>query len=136
MLRSLDLVDTKLTRYATFGPLILRWALGLVFVGHAYAKAAIFTFPGTERFFEAYGFPGWTVYPVFIAELAGGTFSIAQAGWNESACAMCQPTRKTSWRNSPRSSSPVSSVGKSADSRRTSEDETRRAMCCGCRSLG
>jgi putative oxidoreductase len=57
---------------AGYGPTLLRVALGLVFVAHAYAKAAIFTFPGTEAFFEASGFPGWTAYPVFAAELAGG----------------------------------------------------------------
>jgi len=59
-------------RYASYGPLALRVALGLVFIAHAYAKASIFTFAGTAQFFEANGFPGWTAYPVFAAELAGG----------------------------------------------------------------
>ncbi|CAN5905890.1 DoxX family protein [soil metagenome] len=65
------------TRTASYGPLALRIALGIVFVAHAYAKAAIFTFPGTEQFFVAHGFPAWTVYPVFAAELAGGLALIA-----------------------------------------------------------
>jgi putative oxidoreductase len=43
-----------------------------VFVGHALAKAFTFTFPGTVQFFESFGIPGWTVYPVFFAELLGG----------------------------------------------------------------
>lgn len=64
-------------RMASYGPLALRIALGIVFVAHAYAKAAIFTFPGTEQFFVAHGFPAWTVYPVFAAELAGGLALIA-----------------------------------------------------------
>lgn len=54
------------------GPTALRIALGSVFVAHALAKAFVFTFPGTVQFFESFGIPGWTVYPVFIAELFGG----------------------------------------------------------------
>lgn len=57
---------------AQSGPLVLRLALGIVFLAHAYAKAFSFTFAGTEAFFRANGFPGWTVYPVFVAELLGG----------------------------------------------------------------
>lgn len=55
-----------------FGPLVLRLGLGGVFLAHAYAKAFSFTFAGTESFFRANGFPGWTTYPVFAAELLGG----------------------------------------------------------------
>jgi putative oxidoreductase len=62
---------------ARYAPLISRLALGIVFLAHAYAKAAIFTFPGTEQFFVAHGFPAWTVYPVFAAELLGGLALIA-----------------------------------------------------------
>ena len=66
-----------LTRTSSYGPLALRIALGVVFLAHAYAKAAIFTFAGTEQFFVASGFPAWTVYPVFAAEVAGGLALIA-----------------------------------------------------------
>ena len=58
--------------HGQFGPLVLRLGLGSVFLAHAYAKAFLFTFPGTEAFFRANGFPGWTAYPVFVAELLGG----------------------------------------------------------------
>ncbi|RJS21953.1 hypothetical protein DRW03_16650 [Corallococcus sp. H22C18031201] len=51
---------------------LLRWALGAVFLAHAYAKLFLFTLPGTAQFFEAHGFPGWTAYPVFMVELLGG----------------------------------------------------------------
>ncbi|HLL54310.1 MAG TPA: DoxX family protein [Myxococcaceae bacterium] len=51
---------------------LLRVALGVLFLAHAYAKFSLFTLPGTVRFFEANGFPGWTAYPVFAAELVGG----------------------------------------------------------------
>jgi putative oxidoreductase len=51
---------------------VLRIALGTVFLAHAYAKAAIFTFAGTEQYFAGQGLPSWTVYPVFAIELTGG----------------------------------------------------------------
>lgn len=57
---------------SALGPTALRVALGSVFVAHALAKALLFTFPGTVQFFESFGIPGWTVYPVFFAELFGG----------------------------------------------------------------
>lgn len=66
-----------MTRLNAYVPTVLRIALGVIFLGHAYTKAAIYTFPGTEQFFVAHGFPAWTVYPVFAAELAGGIALIA-----------------------------------------------------------
>lgn len=66
------LTPAAASRLAPYGPLVLRVAVGLIFLAHAYAKATMFTFAGTEKFFEANGFPGWTVYPVFAAEVAGG----------------------------------------------------------------
>jgi putative oxidoreductase len=57
---------------ARFAPVILRIALGVVFMAHAYAKITVFTIPGTVSFFQQFGFPGWTVYPVIGIELLGG----------------------------------------------------------------
>ncbi|RKH60582.1 DoxX family protein [Corallococcus llansteffanensis] len=59
------------------GATVLRIALGAVFLAHAGAKAFVFTFAGTARFFEAHGFPGWTAGPVFLAELLGGLALVA-----------------------------------------------------------
>ncbi|MFP2924006.1 DoxX family protein [Pyxidicoccus sp. 3LG] len=59
------------------GATVLRVALGAVFLAHAWAKAFIFTCAGTARFFEAHGFPGWTAWPVFLAELLGGIALVA-----------------------------------------------------------
>jgi putative oxidoreductase len=73
----LHALDIRLSRYENYGPWVLRTGLGLVFLAHAYAKAVVFTFPGTVAFFEANGFPGWTVYPVFVAELLGGLALLA-----------------------------------------------------------
>jgi putative oxidoreductase len=66
------MLETSLARHAPLAPLVLRLALGAVFLAHAYAKVALFTLPGTAQFFAAHGFPGWTAYPVFAAELLGG----------------------------------------------------------------
>jgi putative oxidoreductase len=66
-----------LDRHASFGPLVLRLGLGSVFVAHAYAKACVYTFAGSVQFFEANGFAGFTVYPVFAIELLGGLALIA-----------------------------------------------------------
>lgn len=65
-------IEKSLADKAHLAPLVLRVALGLVFLAHAYAKLALFTLPGTARFFETHGFPGWTAYPVFAVELLGG----------------------------------------------------------------
>lgn len=54
------------------GATVLRVALGGVFIAHALGKAFVFTFAGAAQYFEAHGFPGWTVWPVFLAELLGG----------------------------------------------------------------
>jgi putative oxidoreductase len=59
-------------RMAPYGALLLRLGLGAVFLAHALAKPLLFTMPGTVTFFEQNGFPGWSAYPVFAAELAGG----------------------------------------------------------------
>lgn len=58
-------------------PVVLRIALGVVFLAHAYAKIAIFTLPGTVGFFQANGIPGWMAYPVLAVETVGGLLLIA-----------------------------------------------------------
>jgi putative oxidoreductase len=66
-------IDTS----TSWAALVLRVGLGAVFIAHALAKLFVFTMPGTVAFFEAHGFPGWTAYPVFAAELAGGALLVA-----------------------------------------------------------
>jgi putative oxidoreductase len=65
-------IDTALHNHAGLGPLVLRTGLGLVFLAHGYAKIAVFTLPGTMKFFQAFGLPGWAAYPVTALELAAG----------------------------------------------------------------
>ncbi|WP_437590950.1 DoxX family protein [Sorangium sp. So ce1000] len=64
-------------RSAELAALMLRLGLGAVFLAHALAKPLVYTMPGTVAFFAASGFPGWTAYPVFLAELLGGAALLA-----------------------------------------------------------
>ncbi len=56
--------------------LILRLALGVMFVAHGLLKVMVFTLPGTVGFFESVGFPGWMAYLVTAAEIGGGALLI------------------------------------------------------------
>ncbi len=67
-------IDDREHQYAA---LVLRVGLGVVFIAHALMKVFVFTLPGSAAFFEAHGFPGWTAYPVTLAELVGGTLLVA-----------------------------------------------------------
>ena len=57
--------------------LLLRLALGTMFVAHGLLKVMVFTLPGTAGFFEQVGFPGWFAYPVTVTEVVGGVLLIA-----------------------------------------------------------
>ena len=52
--------------------LILRLALGVMFIAHALLKVMVFTMPGTAGFFASVGFAGWMAYPVVAMEFTGG----------------------------------------------------------------
>jgi putative oxidoreductase len=43
-----------------------------MWITHALLKVLVFTLPGAARFFDSVGIPGFLVYPVVAAELAGG----------------------------------------------------------------
>ena len=60
--------------------LLLRLGLGTMYTAHALLKLIVFTLPGTAAFFEQVGFPGWSAYLVFAAELTGGVLLIAGFG--------------------------------------------------------
>lgn len=57
---------------ASHGATLLRIALGSMWLSHALLKIFVFTLPGTARFFESVGLPGFMAYAVVAAELAGG----------------------------------------------------------------
>jgi putative oxidoreductase len=62
---------------ADYAALVLRVALGVMFIAHALLKYFVFTLPGTAQFFASLGLPGVLGYVTFGAELAGGILLIA-----------------------------------------------------------
>lgn len=60
-----------------FGPVLLRLALGVMWLSHALLKLVVYTLPGTVAFFESKGLPGALVTPIVIAEIAGGLAILA-----------------------------------------------------------
>ena len=60
------------TSRADAAALLLRVAMGLSFIAHAWLKFAVFTPAGTVQFFQSLGLPGPLAYVVMFAELAGG----------------------------------------------------------------
>jgi putative oxidoreductase len=79
-------------RMAPRGALVLRLGLGAVFLAHALAKPLLFTLPGTVAYFEQNGFPGWSAYPVFAAELVGGLLLVLGVGTRIVATALVPVT--------------------------------------------
>ncbi|RME61699.1 MAG: DoxX family protein [Alphaproteobacteria bacterium] len=63
-------------RSAPWGVLLLRLALGTMFVAHGLLKLLVFGLPGTAGFFQSVGFPGWFAYPTIAAEVGGGALLI------------------------------------------------------------
>jgi putative oxidoreductase len=60
------------------GALLLRVALGVVFLAHsAYLKLVVFGLPGTAEFFASIGLPALLAYLVFAAEALGGVALIS-----------------------------------------------------------
>ena len=57
--------------------LLLRVAMGVLFVAHAWMKIAVFTPAGTAQYFASIGLPGPLAYLTITAELLGGLALIA-----------------------------------------------------------
>src|SRR5690349_11479380 len=49
--------DSVMTDSRDFGALVLRLALGVMFLSHSLLKIVVFTLPGTAAFFAQQGFP-------------------------------------------------------------------------------
>jgi putative oxidoreductase len=67
-------------RTAPYAALLLRLALGTMFVAHALLKVFVFTLPGTVQFFESLGLPAALAYATIAAELVGGAMLILGIG--------------------------------------------------------
>ncbi len=64
-------------RTAPLAALVLRIALGVMFIAHALLKYYVFTLPGTVQFFQSLGLPAVLAYLTFWAELIGGLLILA-----------------------------------------------------------
>src|SRR4051812_16239870 len=66
------------TKTAPFGALVLRVALGVMFLVHSlYLKLVVFTLPGTVKFYESIGLPGFGAHATIAVETIGGLMLIA-----------------------------------------------------------
>jgi len=64
------------SRTAPYAVLVVRLALGLMFLAHGLTKLFIFTPAGTAAFFQSVGFPGFLAYPVMAFEIIGGVMLV------------------------------------------------------------
>ena len=64
--------QSSVTDPGRYGVALLRVSLGIMWVAHASLKWFVFTLPGTAKFFESVGVPGFLAYPVIATELLGG----------------------------------------------------------------
>jgi putative oxidoreductase len=56
---------------APYAALALRLSLAALFIAHAMLKVRVFTIPGTVKYFESLGLPGFMAYVTIAAELGG-----------------------------------------------------------------
>lgn len=56
--------------------LLLRLALGTMFIAHGLIKLLVWTLAGTGQFFESIGLPAWVAWPITGLELVGGVLLI------------------------------------------------------------
>ncbi|HET7200453.1 MAG TPA: DoxX family membrane protein [Burkholderiales bacterium] len=61
---------------AAVAALLLRLALGLMFLAHAWLKIKVYTPAGTVQYFKSLGLPGGIAYLTMAAEIGGGILLI------------------------------------------------------------
>ena len=88
------MIDNRTAPYAAF---VLRVALGAMFIAHALLKYAVFTLPGTVKFFESIGLPGPLAYVTFFAELIGGALILLGIGSRWVALALVPVLLGATW---------------------------------------
>lgn len=66
-------------RRTALAAFLLRVSLGALFVAHGFIKVFVFTLPGTVKFFESLGLPGFLAYVTIVAEIGGGLLLLAGA---------------------------------------------------------
>lgn len=60
------------SRTAPYAALVMRIALGIMFIAHGLTKLLVFTPAGTAQFFDSVGFAGWFAWPIIAFEVVGG----------------------------------------------------------------
>lgn len=63
------MIDNKLAPYGAF---VLRIALGVMFLAHAYLKFGVFGIAGFQGFLAQTGFPTALAWPMILGEALGG----------------------------------------------------------------
>ena len=63
-----------------YAALVLRLALGTMYLAHGLLKVVVFTPAGTVQFFESLGLPGAFAYLTIVAELGGGAALLLGVG--------------------------------------------------------
>ena len=63
---------TRSASTSPYAPLLLRLALGLVWLAHGSMKLTVFTVAGFAAWLEQQGLPGWAAGPVIAVEIIGG----------------------------------------------------------------
>ena len=84
-------------RSTAYGTLVLRFALGTIFIAHAGLKYFVFTLPGTAQFFQSLGLPAVLAYLTFAAELAGGILILAGVYTRSVAAALIPILAGAAW---------------------------------------
>jgi len=64
-------------RLAPYGAFLLRIALGIMFLAHAYLKLAVFTIAGFEGFLAQSGLPTILAWSIILVEIFGGLALLA-----------------------------------------------------------
>ncbi|MEP6608530.1 MAG: DoxX family protein [Burkholderiaceae bacterium] len=88
-------------RSASYAALLLRVALGVMFIAHALLKWFVFTLPGTAEFFQSVGLPGALGYVTVAAELIGGTLILLGIQTRWAAALLVPVLLGATWVHSP-----------------------------------
>jgi putative oxidoreductase len=65
-------VTTNTRSFDDAAKLLLRVALGSMWISHALLKVVVFTMPGFAGFLASQGFPTFAAWPIVLAEIIGG----------------------------------------------------------------
>ena len=85
-------------RAAPYGALLLRVALGVMFLVHSlYLKLVVFTLPGTVKFYESLGLPGMGAHATIAVEAVGGVLLILGVKTRWAAAAVLPVVAGATW---------------------------------------